>query len=181
MTQINLLPWREKLREQRKQRFFFFLSCSAASGLLIMFFTHSINSHRINYQESRNAFLRSEIQQMDQRIVQIKALQKIKTDMLARMGIIQELQINRTLVVHFFAELPTLLPKGIYISKVEREGKQVIIEGIAESNTNVSKLMRSIETSAWMKRPVLNEIKNVELDNKRVNAFKLELTLAKSN
>ncbi len=180
MTQINLLPWREAIREQRKQRFFFFLGCSAASGILLMLMTHMVISHRLENQRSRNNYLKAEIKKMDKNIAQIKLLQKLKSAMLSRMGIIQELEISRTAVVHFFADLPQLLPKGVFISKVDRQGPHIFLDGLAESNTNISKLMRNIEASLWMTQPVLNEIKTVELSGKRANVFKLQLTLGKA-
>ena len=177
MTQINLLPWREQLREERNRQYFFILGGGALASLLLMLVVHMTAAGFINHQLSRNTYLQREIVQLNQQIREIKDLKRQKVTLIARMQVIQELQANRSQVVHFFDEVVEMLPEGVFLTRIERVGDKINVEGIAESNTNVSKLMRNIDSSHWLAQPGLNEIKTDEVEGRNVNEFKLQMTL----
>ncbi|MEE4463433.1 pilus assembly protein PilN, partial [Azotobacter chroococcum] len=68
MARINLLPWREQLREERRQRFLVTLGAVllAAGGLVFLgdrYLNASIEAQRV-----RNDFIRKEIAVLDARI-----------------------------------------------------------------------------------------------------------------
>ena len=58
-----------------------------------------------------------------------------------------------------------------------RTGDKVTLLGKAESNTNVSELMRNVTTAPWLSHPFLNQIKTEEKDGKQMSDFKLQLQL----
>ena len=91
------------------------------------------------------------------------------------MDIIQELQRNRSKIVHIFDEIIEVLPQGLYLQSVKREGDVITLLGHAESNTNVSDLMRNVSASPWLAEPVLNEIKTDDVKGQRTSDFKLQL------
>ncbi len=92
MARINLLPWREQLREERRKQFLvilggiFVLSCGA------VFLGDQYLSGEIARQEARNAFIQQNIAQLDVRIKEISELKTRRQQLLARMKIIQDLQ-----------------------------------------------------------------------------------------
>jgi len=57
------------------------------------------------------------------------------------------------------------LPDGIYLQEIERVGDKVTLLGFANSNSNISLLMRNIYGSSWLENPQLIEIKKI--DNKK--------------
>lgn len=177
MTNINLLPWRERLQEERKRQFYICLLGTAFLAGIIMFITHTIINYRIDDQIARNNFLKQQIRELDVKIGEIKSLEKVKNALLARMGIIQELQANRTLVVHMFDELVNVLPKGIHLTEIQRKGSTVTLFGKTESNSNVSDLMRNINKSHWLTNPELREIKADPKEANRISEFNLTLEL----
>jgi type IV pilus assembly protein PilN len=61
MTRINLLPWREELREEQKREYTYMLGGSAIASVLIMGVIHFGMMQKIAYQNSRNTLLRNEI------------------------------------------------------------------------------------------------------------------------
>jgi type IV pilus assembly protein PilN len=173
MTRINLLPWREAKREEQKRKFIFFTVTSAVAGLVIMGASHIVMNYQIDNQIASNTFLQSEIKKIDQQIVEIQGLKKQRTALIGRMNIIQNLQLNRTQVVHVFEELVNVLPKGVYLQSVSSNGDMITVEGDAESNTNVSQLMRNVSASHWVQDPVLKDIKTDEQGEKQVSQFSL--------
>lgn len=167
MIKINLLPWREELREERKQRFFLMLGVAVFIGLLIMAMVHLVLAKQIKNQVKRNQILIGEIAILDQRITEIKKLESTKASLLARMSIIERLQSDRPLIVRLFKELIAIMPEGIHLTRARRMGNMIALNGYAESNTNISNLMRKIERSNYLAMPKLNIIKNTEVLDKK--------------
>lgn len=161
---INLLPWREELKEYEKKQFFTFMGISAGVALAIVAAIHFLFQAQISAQRELNDILRQEITILDKRIVEIDTIQKEKERLLARMDIIQQLQSNRPHVVRLFDNLVRTIPDGLYLSSLTRQESSIAIEGKAESNTRVSKFMRNIESSDWLANPLLNVIQADEQD-----------------
>ncbi|SDX14858.1 PilN domain-containing protein [Thiocapsa roseopersicina] len=155
MTRINLLPWREEARQRRRKEF------AAAGGLALVFtlllavLVHLEIEGRIGNQQARNQLLEGEIAQLNRQIKEIEDLEKIKADLLSRMEIIQQLQESRPEIVRLFDELVVAIPEGVYLTKLEQNGRAVVVEGRAQSNARVSAFMRSIEASQWIGSPRL--------------------------
>lgn len=161
MARINLLPWREQLREERKQRFLVILGAVLlASGALIFLGDQYFNS-AIENQSARNDFLRKEIAVLDARIKEISELKTRRQQLLERMKIIQDLQGNRPIIGRVFDQLVRTLPDGVFFSELKMSGKSISIAGAAESNNRVSNLMRNLDASEWLTSPNLTEVKAV--------------------
>ena len=61
MARVNLLPWREEQRVQRKTEYLTVVGICAAIALLVWGAVHWHFNERIDYQKSRNEFLQAEI------------------------------------------------------------------------------------------------------------------------
>lgn len=178
MTQINLLPWREQKREQEKKLFTTMLLTGVVIAAVIVFLINSYATHLVNNQTVRNQTLQKEITSLDDQITEIKSLKQIREGLISRMSIVQNLQSTRTLMVHLFDELIKVIPAGVYVTKLERQNDVVSLWGYSESNTNISILMRNIESNAWIQTPVLTEIKKMEEKKQPAdNEFKLSFVL----
>lgn len=159
MARINLLPWREQLREERKQRFLVTLGGVLVVSVALIFLGDQYFESAIDRQTARNDYVRKEIAVLDSRIKEIKELKERRQQLLERMKIIQDLQGNRPVIAHVFDEMVRTLPDGIYFNSLGMAGKNISISGIAESNSRVSNLMRNLDGSEWLQGPNLNEVK----------------------
>lgn len=155
---INLLPWREEQKEQQKREFISFLGLGVVAATGLMLLVHMLIARQITFQNDNNTFLKNEIVKLDQQIAEIQALQKEKQQLLARMEIIQQLQTNRPQIVRLFDGIVRTVPEGLFLTNLARTGPNLVIDGKAESNTRVSTFMRNIESSNWLKNPVLTLI-----------------------
>lgn len=160
MARINLLPWREAERQRRLQELIAMAIAGVIFTVLIGVGVHLTIEQAIAAQESRNAYLQKEIKELDKQIRQIKDLEAKKASLLARMKVIESLQKSRPEIVHLFDELVLTIPDGIYLSSVQQRGRNITIEGHAQSNARVSAFMRNIEKSAWVGAPSLRVIQN---------------------
>ncbi len=161
MARINLLPWREQLREERKQRFLVAMAAFIGLGAGLLFLAAQYLNAQIETQMARNEFVRKEIAVLDARIKEISELKTKKEQLLERMKIIQDLQGNRPVIGRVFDQLVRTLPDGVYFSSVKMAGKAITIAGAAESNNRVSNLMRNLDASEWLELPNLSEVKAV--------------------
>ncbi len=158
MAHINLLPWREELRQERKKEFFTVIGGVGivAAGLVLV--AHIYVGMLIDAQEGRNSILKQEIKLVEDRIKEISELEKKKEQLVARMRVIEQLQSNRPEVVHLFDEIARTVPEGLYIVSLNQKGRTVTIKGLAQSNARVSAFMRSLEASPWFSEPKLDVI-----------------------
>lgn len=159
MARINLLPWREQLREERKQRFLVTLAGVLVVAAGTVFLGDQYLSGAIEQQNARNDYVRKEIALLDARIKEISELKTRRQQLLERMKIIQDLQGNRPISARVFDQLVRTLPDGIYFASVKMTGKSIAIEGAAESNNRVSNLMRNLDASDWLEAPNLTQVK----------------------
>jgi len=160
MPRINLLPWREQQRKERKLAFFVALGGAAIGALVVAFACYLLFKSMISSQEARNDRLRVEIKIVDRQIEQINDLESQKQRFIARMQVIEKLQRSRSEVVHLFDEIAKTIPDGTYLTSFTQEGKKLKFEGVAQSSTRVSTFMRSISASQWMKDPELEVVES---------------------
>ena len=178
MTRINLLPWREQKREQEKKQFLTYLIVGLVSSIVIVFLINYYATHLVDIQTQRNQRLQNEITQLEKQIKEISQLKTLRQALIARMMMVQNLQATRTLTVRLLDEMIRIIPDGVYLYQMNRDGDKVTVLGYAESNTNISQLMRSIEKSVWIQGPELTEIKKTtEVKQPDENEFKLSFIL----
>ena len=173
MARINLLPWREAARQQRRKDFLSAGGLALLFSLAVAILVHIHFEDRIGYQQSRNQYLTQEIATLDRQIAEIKDLQKTKADLLARMEIIQRLQKSRPEIVRLFDELVNAIPEGVYLTKIEQTGRSVVIEGRAQSNARVSAFMSRVEGSESIGKPRLMLIENKDETETGLSHFRL--------
>ncbi len=161
-TMINLLPWREERRKQRQNEFIAMLAFAALLAGLIFWLWKGMVEGDIADQQTRNNHIQSEIAKLDTQIKEINELQRRRDQLVARMTVIQELQGNRPTIVYVFDQLVRTLPEGVYYTLVERTGDSYRIEGVAESNNRISRLMRNLAASDWFVEPNLLNVNALE-------------------
>ena len=172
MANINLLPWREELREERKQEFLVGLGITVAIAAVILFGADRFVRNEISNQNRLNTYLEEQIASLDREIAEIRELQRQKTELTERMSVIQDLQGRRPVIVRLFDELVRTLPDGVYYNQISRAGDTISFIGNAESNNRVSALLRSLDDSAWFQNPQLRQISAAGADGAG-NSFQL--------
>ena len=181
MARINLLPWRAERRKARQKEFGVMLGLAALAGILLTLLIATIYNGRIAGQEARNQFLRDEITKVDAQIKEIDELDKKKSKLLARKEVIEQLQANRSQMVHLFDSLVRTIPDGVTLTSIKQEGDILTLNGRSQSNARVSTYMRNLEGSGWMTNPDLNIIEAKEGKPGLPYEFNLKVKLANPN
>ena len=156
MAKINLLPWRDELREQRKKKFVAFCVGVAALGVASVFSGWVYFDQKLDDQEQANQLIVSTNQNLDAQLKSLDGLQERRNAIIERMKLIQGLQGQRPIAVRLVDELVRVTPPTMYLSKFTRTGDKFTIEGKAESPNTVAELLRNLEASPWYRNAFMN-------------------------
>lgn len=177
MAKINLLPWRQEQRKEQQRQFLTIMLLMVVLVGLGVLATHLQYARKIGIQESRNNYIREHIKKVETQIQEINQLATKKERLLARMEIIQQLQRNRPEIVRLFDELVRVLPEGVHLNKLKQTGRNLSMQGIAQSNARVSALMRNIDQSDWMASPALEIIQTDNKSGKKTEGSSRQFSL----
>jgi type IV pilus assembly protein PilN len=179
MARINLLPWRAERRKQRQREFFTQLGAAALVAIGFLLLWGFWMGMRIDNQNERNAYLQDQIKLLDARLTKINDLEKVRGQLLARKQIIEQLQANRSQMVHLFDELVKTIPGSARLTSIKQNGDQMVLGGVAQSNASVAEYMRNIEASPWMGQTDLSKTENSHDASRMPYAFGLTVALQK--
>ena len=156
MARINLLPWRDDRRQIRKREFWTQMGVAAAASVLAVFGGMMFMDKQNELQEANNAFLTAEIAKLDAKIVEIQALEKNKAKLLKKKEIIENLQGDRSLMVHIFEQMARTIPDGVALAAIKQTADSIQLDGRAQSEARVAQYMRNLDDSPYLKDPDLN-------------------------
>ncbi|MBE1158940.1 PilN domain-containing protein [Dyella acidiphila] len=179
MARINLLPWRAERRKQRQREFFMQLGAAAVAAIGVLMLWGFWMGMRVDNQNERNAYLQDQIKQVDARLTKINDLEKVRSQLLARKQIIEQLQANRSQMVHLFDELVKTIPGSVRLTSIKQAGDQMVLDGVSQSNASVADYMRNIEVSPWMGQTDLSKTENSHDASRMPYSFGLTVSLQK--
>ena len=179
MAHVNLLPWRAERRKQREREFYMQLAAAFVVALGVLLIWYIWMNQRIDNQNDRNAYLQTEIKQLDVRIAKIKDLEKVRQHLLARKQIIEQLQADRSQMVHLFDELVKTIPSSARLTALKQSGQSMSLDGVAQSNASVAEYMRNIEASPWMGHADLRKTENTHDATRMPYMFGLNVSLSR--
>ena len=173
MAKINLLPWREAYRKEKKEQFLMVLGGILVLSALVSYLWIVSVESAIENQDARNHILDTEIAKLEKQVQEISELKKKRDDLLTRIKIITDLEGTRPLIVRYFDDFAHAIPDGLYITSLSRVGDVVSIEGIAESYNRVASLMRNLEDSDWFASANLTSVTAAPKEGEQANSFKM--------
>lgn len=175
MPRINLLPWREALRQQRQQQFLKILALVVLVAVLIIVGIAQLIKQQHQAQQSRNNFILLQIEQQNSEIKEVQALRKQRGTLLAWIDIVHQLQSDRGEIVHQLNLLARAVVDDLYFTSIQQTGNLITIKGEAKNNRQISDLMRHLARSAQMSEPLLTDVSSSQL-NAGFSQFTLQLS-----
>ena len=163
LTRINLLPYREEIKQRKQQQFKVLMLGAFAVGLGLAAATYLGIDNAISNQEERNNFLQTEIDRLDRELGEIDKLQQEKEAFLAKKLKVEELQEKRYQAAYILDSLNTLTPDNTYLTALEAESPTSYkISGHAISDNKIAVMMRSLPSTGIFFQPELLSIKKVD-------------------
>lgn len=163
LTRINLLPYREEIKQRKQQQFKILMLGAFAVGLGLAAATYLGIDSAISNQEGRNNFLQTEIDRLDKELGEIDKLQQEKEAFLAKKLKVEELQEKRYQAAYILDSLNALTPDNTYLTALEAESPTSYkISGHAISDNKIAVMMRSLPSTGIFLQPELLSIKKVD-------------------
>ena len=163
LTRINLLPYREEIKQRKQQQFKILMLGAFAVGLGLAAATYLGIDNAIRNQEGRNNFLQTEIDRLDRELGEIEKLQQEKEAFLAKKLKVEELQEKRYQAAYILDSLNALTPDNTYLTALEAESPTSYkISGRAISDNKIAVMMRSLPSTGIFLQPELLSIKKVD-------------------
>lgn len=164
MIKINLLPYREALLQQQKQKFKSLMLLGLLLALALAALSYFAFNGSIASQEGRNQVLKDGLTQLDGQIAEIKKLQAEKASFLARKQKVEELESKRFEAARIVDTLNTLVPEGLYLTAItgdDANPDNYSISGKAISDSKIAMFMRAIPSTGLFNSAELDNIKKV--------------------
>jgi type IV pilus assembly protein PilN len=177
MAFINLLPWREEAEKAKERAYLTILTMVAVVAFAFIFIISQFYQMRIDGQNTRNLFLTTEIQILDTRIVKIRNLNEKKKELQKRTDVVEQLQRSRNVGTQVFDEIAKIVPTGVYLTSLEKQGNSIKIIGKSESNNHLANMIREIERSLLFTDAILESITSNEAQNKLLSDFKMRVRI----
>ena len=163
LTRINLLPYREEIKQRKQQQFKVLMLGAFAVGLGLAAATYLGIDSVISNQEGRNNFLQTEIDRLDRELGEIDKLRQEKEALLAKKLKVEELQEKRYQAAYILDSLNALTPDNTYLTALEAESPTSYkISGHAISDNKIAVMMRSLPSTGIFLQPELLSIKKVD-------------------
>ena len=180
MANINLRPWRRERRERLQKEFVVQLSAVAIAAALAGFGWFTLAKTQVKNQQNRITLIDNKLTFLDQRIAEIQSLEDEKLRLVNRMGVIENLNSNRSEPVQILQEVVLVVPKGVHINELSRQDNGFTLTGFGEQASSITSLMRNIEGSNWFKEAAIKKLSDAVNGNSDAGkVFSLEFNLEK--
>lgn len=175
MITVNLLPWREAQRQQKRAQFIRVLVGVAVLSALMVYAAQHFLSIELENQQARNQFIQERISRLDEQIREIETLRTERAELIDRMQVIQQLQGDRPIIVHVFDEIAGVTPDEVYFTSLTSTGTQIRLVGFSRTTGQISQLLRNFENSEWFDNPILGSVSTQGSGSQTRNRFEIRV------
>ncbi|WP_251977078.1 PilN domain-containing protein [Salinicola avicenniae] len=160
--EINLLPWRERQRQQRTRRFQQLLFATLLLGLLGGWLIAQYEQAQVRAQQARLAMVQRDAEALNSDIQAVRDYRQLRERMLEQIELITALQASRPGTVRVFDQLAATLVDGVHFTELSRHDRRLELNGVALANRQVSDQMRALERSPVFGVPLLSDVQSGE-------------------
>lgn len=178
IARINLLPWRQRLRDRQRRAFLVQLGGVFAGSVCLVFLAALVLDGRIASQDARNEFLSSSLVELERQADVIDDVRRRTDETLERLRVLADLRRDRTGTARILEELARTVTPGVHYTSLVKRGTLITAHGVARSNNDVSVLMRSLEASERFDAPRLKGIGETGANEESGHAAVFELSFA---
>lgn len=149
MVRINLLPVRISRKKEAGKQQLAAIAAVLVLGLAANWIWASARSGELADRERRIAKTRADIAQLDRIIGEVKSLRAQQQELKAKLEVLDKLKQGRTGPVKMLDDLATIVPKRLWLKKMEEKGGKVTFQGTASSIDDVSLFMTALKGSRF--------------------------------
>ncbi|MGP8308919.1 PilN domain-containing protein [Vibrio sp. YIC-376] len=148
LYRINLLPWRDNQREEHRRRFVGLIVLGLFVAVGVQWSIGKFYEYQQDQQQARLDYLTHYIAELDQRIEAMKIAEQEHSKILERLKVVEGLQNGRNKTTEFMNLMPSVIPEGVYVDKIEMNDLEIEISGISDSTPRLATMLDNMERSA---------------------------------
>lgn len=175
MIRINLLPWREQARQQKKILFGYTVAAFSSLTVVFLLFVHLHYSNKISRQLERNQFLNAETGNENQILSKLNDQLAHGTSIDSDLHFLTSLRNKSYQAVTLLDQLARVVPDTVTLTQISRDNHSVTLFGKAISNYQITLMMKNIVKSASFNQPTLDKINSDDNADKNATFFKLNV------
>lgn len=157
MVRINLLPVRvSKKKEAGRQQLVLFAAVLVA-GLLANYFWGAARASDLKAREAKLARTREDIAQLERIIGEVKNIKDAQQELQKKLDVLEKLKQGRSGPVRMLDELATVMPRQLWLTKLEEKAGAMSFAGSAASIDDVSEFMTRLKQSKYFAKVELKK------------------------
>ncbi|MDF1797095.1 MAG: PilN domain-containing protein [Coxiellaceae bacterium] len=173
-SNINLLPWRENKRAQKRQQFMTWLVVVALLAVIVSAAMPWLISNKLKQQGIENGLLHQQSMTIMTKAEKLETIEKPAKKVNDQLVYFTSILQSRYAIIGVFNVISQSVPSDIKLMSVERDGNTLIIKGETNSTQSISKLLGALNKSNLLGQAKLKEIKTTD---SRSNLFTLNATI----
>lgn len=175
---INLLPYRDEARLLRRRRATLAVALAGALAIVTLLLLRMVITHGIEQYTHLNDILTQETEAMDKQIGEILTLQDEVQALTVRQEAIAELQRERGRAPMLFEQLSLLVPPNLHLTTLKQSDTEVVVTGVATSNSDVSSLLANLNQATWVgSAELLESRKNAATESRGQRAERFQFSV----
>jgi type IV pilus assembly protein PilN len=155
MVRINLLPVRVSKKKEAGQQQLILFALVLVFGVIANWLWVASRGGELESRRKKLQSTQAEIAQLDRIIGEVKNIKDQQAQLREKLEVLGQLKAGRTGPVRMLDELATLMPKRLWLTKLEEKGGLLTFTGSAASIDEVSEFMSALRGSS--------HFRNVEL------------------
>ncbi len=157
MIRINLLPVRiSKKKEAGKQQLLFF-GLAVLLVLICNFWWSRSRVSELAAREDKLRRTRSEIAQLEKIIGEVKNIKAQQAALKDKLAVLDKLKAGRQGPVRMLDELATIIPKRVWLRKLDENAGSATLEGGAGTIEDVSAFLSALKQAHYFSAPELKK------------------------
>ena len=157
MIRINLLPVRvSRKKEAGKQQVVLFAVLLVGIFLGNFLWSRS-RSEELASREQKLRRTKDEIAQLERIIGEVKNIKAQQAELKDKLAVLDKLRAGRQGPVRMLDEIATILPKKLWLRKMEEKAGAVVFDGSASTIEEVSAFMSALRRSAYFSQVELKK------------------------
>lgn len=146
-VRLNLLPWRERQRLAIARRFRLALVCSLLIAFVGVMVVDRLAHLRIQQQAMANTARESQVRTLDAALRRLDEVDASLEAVRAQYARLAGLRAGQGSAAQLLADIEQAMPFGMRLVKVQLQGEQLALDGLAVSSAVLAQFMRDLQRS----------------------------------
>ncbi|MBI5068472.1 MAG: PilN domain-containing protein [Deltaproteobacteria bacterium] len=157
MIRINLLPVRVSKKKVAGRQQLYLLALAIVLVLVGNYVWSSTRAEALTSREQKLRRTRDEIAQLERIIGEVKNIKAQQQELKDKLAVLEKLRAGRQGPVKVLDELATIIPKKLWLRKMEEKGGRTAFDGTAFTIDDVSQFMSALRRSPYFREVELKK------------------------